>query len=235
MSDDQLPATAPVAAAPAPLKDTSMVVVGDVHGTYKTLQALLKKYPSDQKFCFVGDLVDRGPQSIDVVQFVMDNYDRIKCVRGNHEHMMLDFYARGGRMKMNEIWLANGGRVVEAAYDRRSQKLVDHLDFIGQLPWYLEFEDCKDEDGRHLLVSHSIAVHTSLDELVANESLIWGRHFPNYDISGGRWYNVFGHTPLDMPDMTDWWANIDTGSCFKGHLTALRYPEMEVRMIPSVL
>ncbi|MCT7603919.1 metallophosphoesterase [Aliarcobacter butzleri] len=63
----------------------NIYIIGDVHGCYKSLIALIDKLPNKEKskICFVGDLVDRGMYSYEVVKFVMENnYD---CVLGNHE------------------------------------------------------------------------------------------------------------------------------------------------------
>ena len=62
-----------------------MIIIGDVHGCYKTLIALIEKLPKDRNITFVGDLIDRGPGSKDVVEFVRKN--NYRCVRGNHEDM----------------------------------------------------------------------------------------------------------------------------------------------------
>jgi serine/threonine protein phosphatase 1 len=63
-----------------------MIVIGDVHGGFDTLIKLIEKLPNDN-ICFVGDLIDRGPKSAQVVDFVIENnYD---CVLGNHEELMI--------------------------------------------------------------------------------------------------------------------------------------------------
>jgi len=213
-----------------------MICVGDIHGSYKVFQKLLKEFPNDQ-IALVGDLVDRGPQSVDVVQFVMDNSDRIKCVKGNHELMMLEFYEENRRASVGDFWLGAGGLPVYNAYRliENEQKLVNHLHFLKNLPNYLAFPNVEDEDGRYLMVSHSIAINKDLDACAASQSLFWGRDLDYQDVSNGEWFNVFGHTPLEKPFTTDWWANIDTGACYGGYLTALRYPEMEVTLFKNEL
>jgi len=64
-----------------------VIIIGDVHGCYKTLQALLAKIllNHNEQICFVGDLIDRGPKSKEVVDFVRDRGHL--CVKGNHEDM----------------------------------------------------------------------------------------------------------------------------------------------------
>ena len=67
-------------------------VIGDIHGQYRALRALLKQMkfsPSTHRLWFVGDLVNRGPQSQDVLQFVYDHQDVCTVVLGNHEMYLL--------------------------------------------------------------------------------------------------------------------------------------------------
>ena len=66
------------------------IVIGDVHGHYDTLVALLDSISptTNDEVYFLGDLIDRGPKSAQVVDLVMRN--QFKCLRGNHEEMMLD-------------------------------------------------------------------------------------------------------------------------------------------------
>lgn len=64
-----------------------MIIIGDVHGGFDTLRKLVDKLPQDENICFVGDLIDRGPKSVEVVDFVIDN--GFDCVLGNHEDLMI--------------------------------------------------------------------------------------------------------------------------------------------------
>jgi len=209
------------------------IFIGDIHGTYKTLKKLLEKYPSDPIY-LVGDLIDRGPGSVDVIQFLIDNYDRIKCVIGNHEEMMMDFYSRPQKPRMNHIWLMNGGKKVFEKYHYSCpEKLRSHLKFIKSLPYYIELPDLKNNDERYPIISHSIIKSKNIQKCIDDQSIIWGRYFPENDISEGKWFNIFGHTPVLNPWITDHWANIDTGCCFKGHLTAMEWPSLNCTMIKN--
>ena len=61
-------------------------IIGDVHGNFQTLKALISKLPKNSEIIFVGDLVDRGLNSKEVIEFIrINNY---KCVLGNHEKLM---------------------------------------------------------------------------------------------------------------------------------------------------
>ena len=64
-----------------------MIIVGDVHGQMLMLEKLLESFDAGTEVCFVGDLVDRGPRSREVVKFVRDHGH--STVLGNHEDMMV--------------------------------------------------------------------------------------------------------------------------------------------------
>ena len=69
------------------MKNKNIYIIGDVHGCYKTLLALIKQLPKNAHICFVGDLINKGKNSSDVLDFVIENnYD---CVLGNHELFMI--------------------------------------------------------------------------------------------------------------------------------------------------
>src|SRR3989338_9477260 len=66
--------------------------IGDIQGCYKTLRCLLKSCdfnPKKDKLWLAGDLVNRGPQSLEVLHFVKNLGDRATCVLGNHEIFLL--------------------------------------------------------------------------------------------------------------------------------------------------
>ena len=64
-------------------------VIGDVHGEFDTLKKLTKQLPNNYKLIFVGDLVDRGLKSKEVIKFVRQNNHQ--SVLGNHEEMMIKY------------------------------------------------------------------------------------------------------------------------------------------------
>lgn len=189
-------------------------IIGDVHGCYETLVALLKKIPEDDHICFVGDLVDRGPRSKEVVQLVMDRgYD---CVQGNHDYWM------GEYPKDYELWFdaRNGGYATVHSYDMVLPQ--DHVDFIRNLPLFHFYEN-------QLLVTHSSAarVWPIADRSGPTRDVVqWNRNLPPKKIKGI--FNVFGHTVQERPQVWEHFACIDTGAAFGKKLTALRWPSMEI-------
>lgn len=120
-----------------------IAVIGDVHGCYYTLLELFNKikdkYPELEIFC-VGDLVDRGNYSCQVINFVMEK--KVKVTTGNHDQMFYYFF----KHPFNEIgkaWLYNGYEQTLISYSNNNyHKLEEHLNFIKSAPLYYNLDDC---------------------------------------------------------------------------------------------
>lgn len=224
-----------------------MIIIGDVHGSIKTLQKLISKLPKNREIVFVGDLVDRGPSSREVVRFVRQN--NYKVVMGNHELFMIDYPDSIGQ----KGWILphNGGMATLKSYslldnnndndntndDKNDRKKIfeDDVEWMASLPFFIEFPDVVNERGQKLIVSHSICF--PILETVANDAAIdygiWKKlnedtlnHYP----IPKDYFNVFGHTVVGKyPIVKNNYACIDTG-CYKkdGYLSALLYPEMKI-------
>ena len=69
----------------------NIYIIGDVHGCYKSLLALIEQFPNKQnsKIVFVGDLIDRGINSFEVIEFVTNN--KYSCIMGSHEKALLQY------------------------------------------------------------------------------------------------------------------------------------------------
>jgi serine/threonine protein phosphatase 1 len=213
-------------------------VVGDVHGEYASLLNLVAKTPLHAKLIFVGDLIDRGVQSAEVVRFIRQN--NLACVKGNHEVMMIEYGTQFVNEVENEIpieqdnmWLKHGGRETLLSYGLvhiENNQMVPHpfiqefifqfkedIEWMKQLPLYIELEQ-KHTSGRKIVVSHSAIapVWTLRDnqefEKQFVNSVLWGRVKP---IDSEPIFNIFGHTPHQFSaDIKQHYVNIDTG-CYK--------------------
>ncbi|MBE9159207.1 serine/threonine protein phosphatase [Nodosilinea sp. LEGE 06152] len=118
------------------------IFIGDIHGHYDGLQRLwdaIAPETDDEIYC-VGDLIDRGPKSADVVDFVRRH--ATNCVRGNHEQLILDTFVDG---KINpptlQGWIFSGGQATLTSYHGSASTLEDHLDWLRQLPLYIDLGD----------------------------------------------------------------------------------------------
>lgn len=235
-------------------KIDKIIVISDSHGCYKTLIALLDKIPKDILICFVGDFIDRGPSSSNVVEEIIKN--NYLSVIGNHEIMMLECCTEPYIPPKN--WLYQGGNETLKSYqkdfttyfDINNNKLfLTHLEFIKNLPYFYKFRFI-DDNIKPLIVSHSM-IMPYMDTKFENirdeqnydintlQEIIWNRAIltDKYNLIGDNcdYYNIFGHTILKTPIVTENYAAIDTGSFLNlnnyvksGGITAIEYPSMNI-------
>jgi serine/threonine protein phosphatase 1 len=117
------------------------IIIGDVHGHFDGLMSLLEAIApgSEDKVYFLGDLIDRGPKSSKVVEFVKQS--GYQCLLGNHEQMLLDVLVDGEpHGPALHSWLYSGGQNTVNSYGDRGIP-QEHLDWIASLPVYLDLED----------------------------------------------------------------------------------------------
>jgi serine/threonine protein phosphatase 1 len=117
------------------------LIIGDVHGHYKGLMTLMEAIAptSNDQVYFLGDLIDRGPQSSQVVNFVKDH--SYQCLLGNHEQMLLNIFTNGQVPdSMVQAWLHSGGHATVASYQQATIP-DDHLEWFKALPTYLDLGD----------------------------------------------------------------------------------------------
>ena len=115
-------------------------VIGDIHGHFDALSGLLNAIApsSEDEIYFLGDLIDRGSQSSEVVQFVIDN--NYPCILGNHEVMLLDsFHETGLNHATFQSWLQNGGYPTIASYKNKIPP--EHIEWMKTLPLHLDLGD----------------------------------------------------------------------------------------------
>lgn len=118
------------------------IFIGDVHGHYRGLMALLERVAPtrEDQLYFVGDLIDRGPQSAQVVDYV--RREGHPCVLGNHEQLILQALPQkrvNGSAFHN--WLYSGGQSTLASYDNDMDLLGEHLEWLRTLPLYRDLGD----------------------------------------------------------------------------------------------
>jgi len=225
-------------------------VIGDVHGEYQTLLALVERLPHDAKLIFVGDLVDKGSHSKEVIAFVRQH--NCLAVKGNHESSVIEvgrliilyLKGKGSYEAIIEKWTQNRlstflsyGMVEELddGYlrfindEKAIKKFLDDSAWMSSLPFYLEL-DTTHYSKKEVVISHSnISMVWNIRHDVAQRALFeqttqWTRASAtsdNVDI-----FNIYGHNPRKYGvEIADNYANIDTGCCYHkrkeyGRLTA---------------
>jgi serine/threonine protein phosphatase 1 len=117
------------------------IIIGDVHGHYAGLMQLLDEIApaTDDAVYFLGDLIDRGPQSCQVIDFV--RYSPYHCLLGNHEQMMLGSFKNGRVYEpCMDAWLQSGGHATISSYPNAFIPW-DHLDWLKTLPTSFDLGD----------------------------------------------------------------------------------------------
>lgn len=227
-------------------------VVGDIHGRCAQLLNLLDMLPRDPEtdtLVFLGDLIDRGadaPGCVDhILKMCRENPERVICLRGNHEQMLMDFLEG-----QSTIWLTpvTGGERTFEQYthhpvharseaDQEEMRRIfeesfpsEHLEFMQELPFYYEDE-------------HAIYVHAGLDEgkhpsESSKMSLLWMRDMDFYKNYRGK-PCVFGHTPTPLLPLrgrlgrhgiyiSHSAVGLDTGYNYNSPLSCLSLPDFNL-------
>ena len=207
------------------------IAIGDIHGCAATLDTLLDHLAPapDEELVFVGDYIDRGPDSKGVIDRLLALQETHSCVflRGNHEALMLDYLDLGAF----NLWRMNGGLQTLQSYASTWRKIEfpePHVDFVRNTRLYY---DTPDFFFVHAGLRPELSVADNQEQGSA-EVFLWERS--HLEASRLAWEKpvVCGHTPLPEPLNTDRLINIDTGCVYHmhpemGHLTAVRLPERE--------
>ncbi|MEV5077843.1 polynucleotide kinase-phosphatase [Streptomyces sp. NPDC093064] len=220
-------------------------IIGDIHGCSVELESLLVKlgyidgaHAEGRTAVFVGDLVDRGPDSPGVLRRVMSMAEagNALCVPGNHENKY------GRHLKGRKVQPTHGLAETITQMEGESEEFKARVrEFIDGLVSHYVL------DGGRLVVSHAglpEKYHGRTSGRVRSHALYGDTtgetdefglpvRYPWAEDYRGRAAVVYGHTPV--PEAT--WLNnticLDTGAVFGGKLTALRWPERELVDVPA--
>ena len=230
-------------------------IIGDVHGCRDELCALLESlgyslvrdesgrpvdalHPDSRRALFVGDLVDRGPDSVGVLRLVMGmvGNGHALCVTGNHEAKLVRALGR------RDVTTSHG------LQETLDQLTTEDAAFVEQVRGF-----CDSLIAHYVLDGGRLVVaHAGLPERYHGRASGRVRAFALYGDTSGEtdefglpvrypWAEdyrgsatvVYGHTPVPEVEWVNNTLCIDTGCVFGGALTALRYPEREVVAVPA--
>lgn len=204
------------------MKSPKIFAIGDIHGCFFELKDLIEKLPleSDSKIIFLGDYIDRGPKSRDVIEYIfqLGNQYEVVALMGNHEAMLLDFL-RDPSSALAGYFILNGGSATLASYVVSGSEYIfpdHHLKFIAELPFFYETD-------KHFFVHAGIPniKLSKLDFDLYKNDMLWLRE--SFLKSKFKWEKivVHGHTPTTEVEITKNRINLDTGCVFNGLLTAM--------------
>ena len=198
-------------------------VIGDIHGCSQALADLLKimePIHADDNILFIGDYIDRGPDSKGVVDIILNlrkKHGKTITLMGNHEFMFVnalkdigvtDFLAMGGDATLNSYGIA-----LDTLQDIHTKIPREHLIFFQELLLYWE-----DQNNIYVHAGLQPGVHLTQQSM---DWLLWAREdFINLTYNFGKKV-IFGHTPFDKPKTDDNKIGIDTGAVYGGHLNII--------------
>lgn len=233
-------------------------IIGDIHGCYTELRELLDKlgwrespnlphpayrvpllsHPENRKAVFLGDLVDRGPGILEVLQLAMSMVEsgNAICLLGNHDDKLMR------KLMGRKVTVSHGLADTLAQLSEEPPAFTnDVFNFLSGLSTYQILDE-----GR-LVVAHAGIKEAMIggwndriraftiygdttgesDEYGLPVRLDWAADY------AGEAMIVYGHTPIPRLRWVNNTINIDTGCVFGGSLTALRYPEKELLSVPA--
>jgi protein phosphatase len=219
-------------------------IIGDIHGCFDELTALLEtlgyersaegvRHPAGRKVIFLGDLVDRGPKTPEVLELVMSMVagGAALAVPGNHDMKLMR------ELQGKKIRIAHGLAESLAQLNERPAEFRESVTtFIDGLVSHYMLDDGKlavahagmkeEMQGRGSSKVREFALYGETtgetDEFGLPVRYNWAADYR------GRALVVYGHTPVVDPEWVNGTICVDTGCVFGGRLTALRYPEKEL-------
>ncbi len=218
-------------------KPERLFVIGDVHGCLDDLKIMVdyiyKKalFNENDALIFIGDYVDRGPDSKGVIEYLISlkkESQQVYFLKGNHEDMLLSFMGFEG--SGGHFYMSNGGAETLESYGLSRTARFDEV--VAAMPAsHLEFLQSLD---RMIAVGDLLFVHAGLSPLRSieyqmDEDIFWIRDEFIHNIHYFPYTVVFGHTPyqdvlFDLP----YKIGIDTGLVYGNMLSCLVFGESSV-------
>ncbi len=197
-------------------------VLTDIHGCRNELNVvldyILNKY-SNLKFIFLGDYVDRGPDSKGVVGDLIQLNKDYECVflKGNHEDMLLDRVK--GLNLQGDRWDRNGNDATISSYGNLSNILKVHGEFYDSLKLYFE-------TNKYIFVHGGLEPGVNLQSQDEHKMLWIREDFINSDYDFKK-VVIYGHTPKFPIRVNFKKVCVDTGCVYGHYLTALKLSDFE--------
>lgn len=202
--------------------------IGDIHGCFEKLRTLIEQIEfnkEEDSLIFLGDYIDRGPQSKDVIEYFLrlsqDGHNMV-FLKGNHEAMFQNYLSGSDRF----TFLINGGTETLDNYIRnidQSQNTIippAHIEFFQSLRLYYETES-------YIFVHAGLAPKVPLNRQ-RERDLLWIREsFIHSTYDFGK-IVIFGHTPFKEPFITKNKIGIDTGAVYGNKLTCIELPGQKI-------
>lgn len=242
-----------------------VILISDVHGYYKTLSSLINKlelqYP-DHKIIVLGDLIDKGKKSKEVVELIKKNHF---ALLGNHDLFMLLNSNPNLWTDPYSLWNINNGKRTQRSYGGRwklknypdyKRIFREHVEWLGSLPMVIHLPNIK-INKKELHLSHAdlnnslfefnglenlknSLINNKRSEVITNyeeskfSNILWNSIRKEEHEDTKKIFNVFGHFAQDEVILEENYACIDTRVYNDNKLSSLVLPEMKIVSVDSI-
>ena len=216
-------------------------IIGDVHGCPKTLEGLISTFENlnqKDRIIFLGDLIDRGPDSksvLDIILSLKDNGNEVIILRGNHEQMMLNAMDNSKAMK---DWFRNGGKATLDSFDVYHPGFIDdkYIDLLIQSRFYVQTDE--------FVIVHA-GLNFNIDNPLKDTDKMISMRIDNCSKEKiGNRRIIVGHTPFNLEkiklSLTNDIIRLDGGCVYYkqvqglGFLVALELNSMELYYLQNI-
>jgi len=215
--------------------ENRILCIGDIHGCANTLKSLINKINLTQEdtLVFLGDYVDRGDKVFEVVDFLVELDKKYTCIfiKGNHDHMWINYLKNKSRMEEINTFFFNGGQSTLDSYCMKVFGEKKHNILWDEIPESHQrfFENLKTIET----LEEFVFVHAGINpdfplEEQQEHDLLWIRgnflYYPEIILKGKT--IVHGHTPMDTYELIKYnlhedRMNLDSGCVFGLNLTCV--------------
>ncbi|PPA72315.1 bis(5'-nucleosyl)-tetraphosphatase PrpE [Jeotgalibacillus proteolyticus] len=230
-------------------------IIGDIHGCRKEWVQLTEElgykwkngypvHPKGRKLGFVGDLTDRGPDSLGVIEDVYQlfTHDAAYYVPGNHCNKLYRYF-KGNNVKITHGLETTVAELEQLDLEKKEIVKNKFMELYEESPLYHVL------DNEKLVIAHAGIRQQDIGKMNKriHSFVLYGDTTGELNAKGlpvrrdwameyeGKAWVVYGHTPVHHARFKNNSVNIDTGAVFGNRLSALRYPEMEIFSIDSAM
>jgi len=215
-------------------KHKRLIIIGDVHGCLDELKLLLDKcgYRKDNDLVvFVGDIVGKGPKSVEAVEYVRNL--EAPCIKGNHEHYLLEW-----RENVRIGKAPNFSGMGSPTHRQAAENLTEaQWSWMESLPYYIEFPQFntvvvhagfapgipfEQQDPETLMYIRSIKTNGEISSKIEPDAAPWASCWT------GPHHVVFGHDARRGIQEYPYATGLDTGCCYGRQLSALIVPDRHI-------
>ncbi len=208
--------------------EEKIFAIGDIHGCHRQLVELMARLPFDRRrdtLVFLGDYINRGPQSRQVIDYLLDlkaECERAVFLMGNHEYALLA-YAASGDVQILHRLRAIGVEATLKSYGNASMRRLRDLSFLP--PAHLNFLRSLQFSFRS---GTFLFVHADTGDGDSDRPYqqLTSRRLASAGVPPGGDTVIFGHTAFETPLVAPGRIGIDTGAVYGNLLTAVELPSL---------